>query len=467
MDLQRWPVVEPLLPHLVAAAKAGHGKHVLEFFLRRIYNSDGEINSVVESCAPIALEEIRSDSRPFEGLPLLVKDNLHLEGFHTVCGSSVFANNPVAARDSKFVATLRELGAIPIGKTNVPAFCLDLQTFNDVYGTTKNPYNAQLTVGGSSGGSAAAVAMSLAPFAIGNDLNGSLRIPASFCGVCSFHASRGVLTIHQEDIFPRARHIVDPEVLGSILTEGLFTTNVADLQFCMRPLLHSSIKQPHEAFMKRLPQKRRQEVLLGVVTSYSRMLLDHRIDEAMKKIPSWLEEAPQNVGTTKLVARIASDFVLDGKTTHKATRIFSDAAATAKYDFKKLEEARSIQDMSSAAVQKYFETTGFSALIMPVCAVLPPEHNPNQNPVVINDVEVPYFIGMACYVEPVKISGCPVVTMPLCLIDGRPCGVQVVGRMGCDEELLSLCVELERHLASAEARHTHPLKFPSLADFPC
>lgn len=198
-------------------------------------------------------------------------------------------------------------------------------------------------------------------------------LQASFCGVCSFHASRGVLTIHQEDIFPRARHIVDPEVLGSILTEGLFTvgivtfscilgvsakilvyilnlsafacfesgdktelrcfsdqmitfenfeqTNVADLQFCMRPLLHSSIKQPHEAFMKRLPQKRRQEVLLGVVTSYSRMLLDHRIDEAMKKIPSWLEEAPQNVGTTKLVARIASDFVLDGKTTHKATRV--------------------------------------------------------------------------------------------------------------------------------------------------
>ncbi|KAL3686687.1 hypothetical protein R1sor_012996 [Riccia sorocarpa] len=98
----------------------GHGKVVLEFFLKKIYESNAEINAVVESFLPTCTRTTPCKGRPFEGLPLLVKDNLDVEGFHTVCGSSLFINNPVAVKDSKFVAVLRELGAIPVGKTNVP-----------------------------------------------------------------------------------------------------------------------------------------------------------------------------------------------------------------------------------------------------------------------------------------------------------------------------------------------------------
>ncbi|MGB1606483.1 MAG: amidase family protein, partial [Promethearchaeia archaeon] len=81
---------------------------------------------------------------------------------------------------------MRRAGAEIIGKTNVPPMCLDVQTFNQVHGTTNNPYDLSRTPGGSSGGSAAAVASGMVPLAIGSDLAGSLRVPASFCGISSF-----------------------------------------------------------------------------------------------------------------------------------------------------------------------------------------------------------------------------------------------------------------------------------------
>lgn len=79
--------------------------------------------------------------------------------------------------------SLRDAGAIIIGKTNTPEFCNDVQTFNKVYGITRNPYDLDLTCGGSSGGSAVAVALGMVPLAIGTDMAGSLRIPAAYCGV--------------------------------------------------------------------------------------------------------------------------------------------------------------------------------------------------------------------------------------------------------------------------------------------
>ena len=135
---------------------------------------------------------------PLAGVSVLVKEVLDVAGLATTLGSHTLQRGAAGALftrpravDSEVVAALKAAGAVVLGKTNVPEKGLDVQAFNPLFGTTGNPYDPARTSGGSSGGSAAAVASGLVPLAIGSDLAGSLRIPAHFCGVCSLRASPG------------------------------------------------------------------------------------------------------------------------------------------------------------------------------------------------------------------------------------------------------------------------------------
>ncbi|AYF03700.1 Asp-tRNAAsn/Glu-tRNAGln amidotransferase A (plasmid) [Paracoccus yeei] len=123
------------------------------------------------------------------GLPIAVKDYNDVAGLPTTYGSPIYAGN-VADRSDLTVANLQAHGAIAVAKSNVPEFA-GANTFNTVFGATRNPWNGELTAGGSSGGSAAALASGMVWLATGNDLGGSLRIPASFCGVVGMRSSAG------------------------------------------------------------------------------------------------------------------------------------------------------------------------------------------------------------------------------------------------------------------------------------
>jgi aspartyl-tRNA(Asn)/glutamyl-tRNA(Gln) amidotransferase subunit A len=144
-------------------------------------------------CSAAKAEEavMRGDKLgPLHGVPLHVKDNLYVAASRTTFGSKLFEKN-VTADDCPAVRRLRAAGMIVIGRTNTPEFGWKGVTDNRVFGITRNPWNLQLTPGGSSGGAAAAVAAGLGPIGIGTDGGGSLRIPASFCGVVGFKASFG------------------------------------------------------------------------------------------------------------------------------------------------------------------------------------------------------------------------------------------------------------------------------------
>ena len=112
------------------------------------------------------------------GVPFLVKDNLETKGLRTTFGSRLLEDN-VPTEDAVVVERLRAAGAVLLGKTNTPEFAHDVNTSNFLFGTTRNPWNLMVTAGGSSGGSGAAVAAAFAPLALGTDLGGSVRIPAS------------------------------------------------------------------------------------------------------------------------------------------------------------------------------------------------------------------------------------------------------------------------------------------------
>src|SRR5690606_37245760 len=174
-DLHWWSAVD------LAAAIRGRevsSTEALEHLVARIERLDGPINAVVQwdldRARAAAAEADRAVARgdelgPFHGVPMTVKDSFQTAGCITTSGAPELADF-VPADDAWPVAKMRAAGAIPFAKTNLPIFAGDIQSFNDVYGTTNNPHDVSRTCGGSSGGSAAALAMGFTPIELGSDI---------------------------------------------------------------------------------------------------------------------------------------------------------------------------------------------------------------------------------------------------------------------------------------------------------
>ena len=174
---------------------------LLEAVLARIEAVNPAVNAIVTlaaeqaqaTAADLDAQAARGKfAGPLHGLPIAIKDLAETAGIRTTFGSPIFASH-VPAFDAPHVALLKAAGAVVIGKTNVPEFGAGSQTFNPVFGPTRNPYDTRLTPGGSSGGAAAAVAAGLVSFADGSDLAASVRNPAAFCGLVGLRTTPGLV----------------------------------------------------------------------------------------------------------------------------------------------------------------------------------------------------------------------------------------------------------------------------------
>jgi amidase len=210
-------------------------RELLDAYLDRIGRVNPALNAIVtlaeEQAAAQAAKADKAAARgaalgPLHGLPIAVKDLADTAGIRTTYGSPIFADH-VPDADAPHVAALRSAGAVIIGKTNTPEFGAGSQTFNPVFGITRNPWNPLLTPGGSSGGAAAAVAAGLLPFADGSDLAASVRNPAAMCSVFGLRTTPGLVgpaDPQQDDVFnplgvvgPIARSAADAALLLSAL----------------------------------------------------------------------------------------------------------------------------------------------------------------------------------------------------------------------------------------------------------
>jgi amidase len=213
--------------HVVAAMEAGAitSVELVDMLIARIEALDPRLNAIVvrdfdrARQAARAADDTRAkgDRRPLLGLPVTVKEAIDVAGLPTTWGLPG-TQDARAARDAVVVQRLKAAGAIILGKTNVPVMLADWQTANPVYGVTNNPWDTSRTCGGSSGGAAAALASGTTFLELGSDLAGSLRIPASFCGVLAHRPSHGLIPMRgfappgapREDIMPG----IDQAVLG-------------------------------------------------------------------------------------------------------------------------------------------------------------------------------------------------------------------------------------------------------------
>ena len=187
----------------VSAIQSGEltSRDLLEIYIDRIERLNPAINAVIttdfERARKLADEsdKARKDGQPgglLSGIPITIKDALETEGMRSTGGAKVLYEN-VPKRDAPVVKSVKDEGAIVIGKTNLPLWSGDIQAFNDMFGTTNNPWNLAKVPGGSSGGAAAAVATGLTSFEIGTDIGGSIRFPSAFCGVFGHKPSYGIV----------------------------------------------------------------------------------------------------------------------------------------------------------------------------------------------------------------------------------------------------------------------------------
>jgi amidase len=183
------------LARLIRARKVS-ATEVMHAFIARIEAVNPRVNAIVTFLPERALKRAKALDRkgamagPLAGLPVAHKDIVPTKGIRTTFGSPIYEHH-VPDVDHVIVERLREAGAILVGKTNTPEFATGAQTFNPIFGATRNPYDLSKTSGGSSGGAAAAVASGMLPFADGSDLGSSLRNPASFCNVVGFRPTPG------------------------------------------------------------------------------------------------------------------------------------------------------------------------------------------------------------------------------------------------------------------------------------
>jgi amidase len=196
-DIALWPA------HRLAEAirrRQLSSREVLDEYLARVERLNPPLNAVVTLDADAARPAADAADAavahgdavgPLHGVPMTIKDTYETAGMRTTCGLEAWDHVP--ERDAEPVRRLRGAGAVIFGKTNTPTLAGDWQTFNPIFGTTNNPWDTTRTTGGSSGGSAAAVATGMTALELGSDIAGSIRVPSNWCGTCGHKPSWGVV----------------------------------------------------------------------------------------------------------------------------------------------------------------------------------------------------------------------------------------------------------------------------------
>jgi amidase len=435
------PLVGRTAVELAAAVRGGSVSplDVVEAHLERIAAVDPRVHAFQVVRPEAVREEARALATradlaelPLAGVPVAIKDNVDLAGYPTRNGSLASSDQPVPS-DDELVRRLRRAGAVPIGKTTLPELGLWPFTESAAFGATRNPWNLDYTPGGSSGGGAAAVAAAMAPLALGNDGGGSVRIPASCCGLVGIKPGPGVLPprelnwIGMSESGPLATTVADLVLMLDVLAGvGL---QVAPPE---RPLRIAASSRPPAAGVRVHPEVERRfgaaiEALRGA---------GHTVD---------LASPPHHQADALLFLQRA---FVGGAETADAVRLEALEPRTRSWvrTGNRLRRYRPPSPAAAAAVtgrfQDWLAGNGYDLLLTPTLATPPLRIGAHGGkglwPTVLGLTRFMPFTPL------MNLAALPAISVPAGLSsEGLPIGVQLAAARGGEALLLSLALQLE------------------------
>lgn len=403
------------------------------------------------------------------GVPIAIKESFLVKGLKVTNGDPLWRNY-VGQEDAVLVQQLKAAGAIILGTTNVPLFSIDWQSTNCWNGTTNNPYDLKRVAGGSSGGSAAAVAARFCPLAIGSDAGGSIRVPAHFCGICGWRPTEHLLSNRGHLKNPNR-----PQGRRQIVVPGPFAHTIEDLLLMMRVLV-STPQQPYGelppvnfedsswdkapltiAVAESINAAPVEQEYLAIFRQFVQQLkaAGHQIQQAA---PSYQEKEAYQVAAQIQSFEIASVnmpnfplnnwllylFILLKYRDHQWAKGLAKGLHLSGRQYAK---ALDFKDAFSDAYHQFLSQ--YDIWLTPVCSLAAFPHQRAGIPFTINGQKVSYTKAIASFNFNTALSGHPVVVLPIGYTSqGLPVGVQVHGRRWQDKRLLEIAQELEQVAAT-------------------
>ena len=436
-------------------------RETVEYFLNRIrtYNEKfGVFISLVESINT-------RENAPFP-VPYALKDNILALGTRTTCGSRILENYH-SPYDATVTMRLKEAGAVLLGKTNMDEFAMGSTTEFSAFFVTRNPWNIEKVPGGSSGGSAVAVATGMVPFALGSDTGGSIRLPASFCGVVGFKPTYGLVSRYGLVAFGSSLDQIGP--IAKTVEDCAFVTSI----IAGYDPKDSTTSKKRVDFLNGL-----NDNIRGVRVAYPRNLLEYEaldadVRDAFFESLKMLEKAGCEVKPVEmplLEKSVAVYYIIapgeassnlaryDGMryglrvqeegldATYHGTReigfgeevkrriLMGTFTLSATYYEAYYDKALKVRRLIANELNNVLSENDL--IMLPTSPVKP--HN-------IGEVQSPltYYL-MDIYTIPANLAGLPAVSVPVCLSDGLPVGVQFMGKRYSDPLVLRVAHNFEK-----------------------
>lgn len=401
----------------------------------RIRERDGGIVAVTRLLEDSALADAAAvdakvaaggDPGPLAGVPFGVKDLFDVAGLPTTAGAGMLRDAPPAARDAEAVARLKAAGAVLVATLNMDEFAYGFATVNAAFGTTRNPHDPARLAGGSSGGSAAAVAAGMLPLSLGSDTNGSIRVPAALCGLYGIKTTHGALPMAGvypfvdsfDDIGPVATSLADLrlawEVLGGV-SAGAGEPRVARLGGWFERDVAPALAQGIDAIAAHLGGIPTVE-LPEVSRARSAAFLMTAAEGGARHLPELRRRPLEFDPATR-------------------DRLIAGAMLPASAYF----AAERFRAWFRARADALFER--FDVLIAPAAGDVAPRID---DPMVsVNGERVPARAHLGIYAQPLSFIGLPVIAAPLRRPGALPLGLQLVGAPGREGALFALAEALE------------------------
>jgi amidase len=389
---------------------------------------------------------------PLHGVPVSIKDLTPTKGIRTTWGSKIFEHH-VPQEDGLVVERLRAAGAIVLGKTNTPEFGAGANTFNAVFGPSRNPWNPRRTCGGSTGGGAIALATGMGPLAQGSDLGGSLRIPAAFCGVVGFRTAPGLVPVW-------------PSTYGweSLSVQGPMARTVADTALMLAAIAGPDRRVPISypvdvrAFLAavKTPSVKGLRIAWGGDLGITPLDDEVRcVTEAtlavFRKLGARVETAHPDLGETAEVVRTTRGLAM---VTRQEDNLEQWRSVMQENLVRNTEQGLALTASEIARgdrlrtelfhrVRRFMER--YDLILTPTAAVPPYPVEMRSGPEAINGVKMTNYIQWALLTYAFTVVNAPAISVPAGFTrDGLPVGLQIVGRWRDEAGVLRAAAAFEQ-----------------------